>query len=317
MQIVEAAKLSRTVLEALQQVIVGKEQVLQHLLLGLYSGGNILIEDFPGLAKTLTARLLAQVTGLDFKRIQFTPDLLPGDITGGLFYNQKLGEFEFRPGPLFTNLVLADEVNRAPPKTQAALLEVMQERQVTIEGTTYSVPRPFVVLATQNPIELEGTYPLPEAQLDRFIMRLRVGYPNPEDEQQILTRRGARRQERIDLRPVLSAEQLLSMQAAVEYVHASDPIERYIVSLTTATRQHAHVQIGASPRGSLALYQLARAHAMVQERDFVLPDDVKAMASAALAHRLLLKPELWVRGIQAEQVIRDILERTPIPKVDV
>ena len=316
MQIVEAAKLSRTVLEALQQVIVGKEQVLQHLLLGLYSGGNILIEDFPGLAKTLTARLLAQVTGLDFKRIQFTPDLLPGDITGGLIYNQKLAEFEFRPGPLFTNLVLADEVNRAPPKTQAALLEVMQERQVTIEGTTYPVPQPFVVLATQNPIELEGTYPLPEAQLDRFIMRLRVGYPNPEDERQILARRGARRQERVDLHPVLHTEQLLSMQAAVEYVHASDPIERYIVSLTTATRQHAHVQIGASPRGSLALYQLARAHAMIQERDFVLPDDVKAMAPAALAHRLLLKPELWVRGIQAEHVVRDILERTPIPKVD-
>jgi MoxR-like ATPase len=317
MQIVEAAKLSRTVLDALQQVIVGKEQVLQHLLLGLYSGGNILIEDFPGLAKTLTARLLAQVTGLDFKRIQFTPDLLPGDITGGLIYNQKRGEFEFRPGPLFTNLVLADEVNRAPPKTQAALLEVMQERQVTIEGTTYPVPQPFVVLATQNPIELEGTYPLPEAQLDRFIMRLHVGYPNPEDERQILARRGARRQERIDLPSVLNVEQLLSIQTAVEHVHASDPIERYIVSLTTATRQHAHVQIGASPRGSLALYQLARAHAMLQERDFVLPDDVKAMASAALAHRLLLKPELWVRGIQAEHVIRDILERIPIPKVDV
>jgi len=317
MQIAEAAKLSRTVLDTLQQVIVGKEQVLQHLLLGLYSGGNILIEDFPGLAKTLTARLLAQVTGLDFKRIQFTPDLLPGDITGGVIYNQKRGEFEFRPGPLFTNLVLADEVNRAPPKTQAALLEVMQERQVTIEGTTYAVPQPFVVLATQNPIELEGTYPLPEAQLDRFIMRLRMGYPNPEEERQILARRGARQQERIDLRPVLTIEQLLHIQATVEQVHTSEPVERYIVSLTTATRQHAHVQIGASPRGSLALYQLARAHAMVQKRDFVLPDDVKAMAPAALAHRLLLKPELWMRGVQAEHVIRDILERTPIPKVDV
>ncbi|MBI3330141.1 MAG: AAA family ATPase, partial [Nitrospinae bacterium] len=190
MQIAEAAKLSRTILEALQQVIVGKERVLQHLLLGLFSGGKILIEDFPGLAKTLTARLIAQVTGLEFKRIQFTPDLLPGDITGGLIYNQKRGEFEFRPGPLFTNLVLADEVNRAPPKTQAALLEVMQERQVTIEGTTHPVPLPFVVLATQNPIELEGTYPLPEAQLDRFVMRLRVGYPGPEEERQILALRG-------------------------------------------------------------------------------------------------------------------------------
>ena len=316
MQIPEAARMSRTVLAALQQVIIGKEQVLQHLLLGLYSGGNILIEDLPGLAKTLTARLIAQVTGLDFKRIQFTPDLLPGDITGGLIYNQKRGEFEFRPGPLFTNLVLADEVNRAPPKTQAALLEVMQERQVTVEGTTYPVARPFAVLATQNPIELEGTYPLPEAQLDRFIMRVRVGYPSLEEERQILHRRGARQQERVDLEAVLTAETLLAIQATVEQVHASEAVEAYIVSLTAATRQHAHVQIGASPRGSLALYQLARAHAMLQERDFVLPDDVKIMAPAALAHRILLKPELWVRGIQAEQVVRDILERTPIPKVE-
>ena len=316
MQIPEAARMSRTVLAALQQVIIGKEQVLQHLLLGLYSGGNILIEDLPGLAKTLTARLIAQVTGLDFKRIQFTPDLLPGDITGGLIYNQKRGEFEFRPGPLFTNLVLADEVNRAPPKTQAALLEVMQERQVTVEGTTYPVARPFAVLATQNPIELEGTYPLPEAQLDRFIMRVRVGYPSLEEERQILHRRGARQQERVDLEAVLTAETLLAIQATVEQVHASEAVEAYIVSLTAATRQHAHVQIGASPRGSLALYQLARAHAMLQERDFVLPDDVKIMAPAALAHRILLKPELWVRGIQAEHVVRDILERTPIPKVE-
>ena len=192
----------------------------------------------------------------------------------------------------------------------------MQERQVTVEGTTYPVSQPFVVLATQNPIELEGTYPLPEAQLDRFIMRLRVGYPSPEEERQILARRGARRQERVELAPVLNAEQLLHIQATVEQVHASEPVEHYIVSLTTATRQHAYVKIGASPRGSLALYQLARAHAMVQERDFVLPDDVKTMAPAALAHRLLLKPELWVRGIQAEQVIREILERIPIPKVE-
>jgi MoxR-like ATPase len=316
MQIVEAAGLSQTILAALQQVIVGKEHVLQHLLLGLYSGGNILIEDFPGLAKTLIARLIAQVIGLEFKRIQFTPDLLPGDITGGFIYNQKRGEFEFRPGPLFTNLVLADEVNRAPPKTQAALLEVMQERQVTVEGTTYPVPLPFVVLATQNPIELEGTYPLPEAQLDRFIMRLRVGYPSVEEERQILAQRGARRQDKIDLEPMIDAAQLLQIQAAVEHVHSSEAIERYIASLTAATRQHPQVQVGASPRGSLALYQLARAHAMVHERDFVLPDDVKAMAHAALAHRLLLKPELWVRGVQAEQIVRDVLERTPVPKAE-
>ncbi|MBI3326164.1 MAG: MoxR family ATPase [Nitrospinae bacterium] len=316
MQIAEAAWLSRTVLDALQQAIIGKERVLQHLLLGLYSGGNILIEDFPGLAKTLIARLIAQVTGLQFKRIQFTPDLLPGDITGGFIYNQKQGEFEFRPGPLFTNLVLADEVNRAPPKTQAALLEVMQERQVTVEGTTYPVPLPFVVLATQNPIELEGTYPLPEAQLDRFIIRLRVGYPNGEEERQILAHRGARRQERIDLQPVIDGAQLLQIQAAVEQVHTSEAMERYVVSLTTATRQHPQVQVGASPRGSLAMYQLARAHAMIDGRDYVLPDDIKAMAPAALAHRLLLKPEVWVRGIQAEGIVRDILERTPVPKVD-
>jgi MoxR-like ATPase len=316
MHIAEAAKIAQQMLAALQQVFVGKESVLRCLLLGLYSGGNILIEDFPGLAKTLTARLLAQVSGLEFKRIQFTPDLLPGDITGGLIYNQQRGEFVFRQGPLFTNLVLADEVNRAPPKTQAALLEVMQERQVTVEGTTHAVPMPFVVLATQNPIELEGTYPLPEAQLDRFIMRLRIGYPSPEEERLILSRRGARRQERVDLAPVIEATQLMQIQAAVELVHVSEAMEWYIVSLTTATRQHNQVQIGASPRGSLALYQLARAHAMVHGRDFVLPDDVKAMAMAALAHRLLLKPELWVRGIQAEDIVRDILERTPIPKAE-
>jgi MoxR-like ATPase len=316
MNIPHAAHVSETLLAELQRVIVGKGHVLQQLLLGLYSGGNILLEDFPGLAKTLIARLIAQVTGLAFKRIQFTPDLLPGDITGGVIYNQKQGEFVFRPGPLFTNLVLADEVNRAPPKTQAALLEVMQERQVTVEGTTYPMPVPFVVLATQNPIELEGTYPLPEAQLDRFIMRLRVGYPSIEEERQILALRGARRQEKVDLQPVIGATQLLQMQATVEQVHVGTAVEHYIVSLTAATRQHPQVQVGASPRGSLALYQLARAHAMVQERDFVLPDDVKAMAIPALAHRLLLKPELWMRGIHAEDIIRDLLERTPIPKAE-
>ncbi|HEY7492924.1 MAG TPA: MoxR family ATPase [Candidatus Tectomicrobia bacterium] len=316
MRIAEAARLSQTLLDELQRVIIGKESVLQQLLLGLYSGGNILLEDFPGLAKTLIARLVAQVTGLEFKRIQFTPDLLPGDITGGVIYDQKRSEFVFRPGPLFANLVLADEVNRAPPKTQAALLEVMQERQVTVEGITYPMSAPFVVLATQNPIELEGTYPLPEAQLDRFIMRLRVGYPTPEEERQILTQRGARRQEKIDLPAVIDATQLVQLQATVEQVHTSEPVEQYIVRLTAATRQHAHVQVGASPRGSLAVYQLARAYAMVQGRDFVLPDDVKTMAPAALAHRILLKPELWVRGIRAEDLIRDILERTPIPKAE-
>ena len=314
MQISAAAQQSRRLLNTLQQVVIGKETVLQHILLGIYSGGNVLIEDVPGVAKTLMARLIAQVTGLDFKRIQFTPDLLPGDITGGLIYNQKTSEFEFRPGPLFANLVLADEVNRAPPKTQAALLEVMQERQVTIEGTTYPMQAPFVVVATQNPIELEGTYPLPEAQLDRFIMRVRVGYPAPEEERRILAQRGDRQREQIDLKAEITAEQLLQLQRAVERVHTSEAIEAYIVSITAATREHPHVQVGASPRGSLALYQLTRAFAMVHGRDFVLPDDVKAMAVPALAHRLLLKPELWVRGVQAEQLVRDIIDRIEVPK---
>jgi len=316
MQIPEAAQQSRQLLDVLQQVVIGKETVLQHILLGIYSGGNVLIEDVPGVAKTLMARLIAQVTGLDFKRIQFTPDLLPGDITGGLIYNQKTSEFEFRPGPLFANLVLADEINRAPPKTQAALLEVMQERQVTIEGTTYPMQAPFVVVATQNPIELEGTYPLPEAQLDRFMIRVRVGYPGPEEERRILAQRGARQREQIDLKAEITAEHLLQLQSAVELVHTSEAIEAYIVSLTSATREHPHVQVGASPRGSLALYQLTRAFAMVHGRDFVLPDDVKAMAVPALAHRLLLKPELWVRGVQAEQVVQDILDRIEVPKAE-
>jgi MoxR-like ATPase len=316
MQIPEAAQQSHHLLNVLQRVVIGKETVLQHILLGIYSGGNVLIEDVPGVAKTLMARLIAQVTGMDFKRIQFTPDLLPGDITGGLIYNQKTSEFEFRPGPLFANLVLADEVNRAPPKTQAALLEVMQERQVTIEGITYPMQAPFVVVATQNPIELEGTYPLPEAQLDRFMLRVRVGYPGPEEERRILAQRGARQREQIDLKAEITAAQLLQLQHAVELVHASEAIEAYIVSLTAATREHPHVQVGVSPRGSLALYQLSRASAMVQGRDFVLPDDVKAMAVPALAHRLLLKPELWVRGVQAEQVVQDILDRIEVPKAE-
>lgn len=314
MKIPEAAQLSRRLLAVLERVIVGKHEVLAQILIGLHSGGNILIEDVPGVAKTLIARLIAQVTGMAFKRIQFTPDLLPGDITGGMVYNQREGEFEFRPGPLFTNLVLADEVNRAPPKTQAALLEVMQERQVTIEGMTYPMTVPFVVIATQNPIELEGTYPLPEAQLDRFIMRARIGYPSPEEEQRILAQRGARQQDQIDLEPVITPEVLRQLQITVEQVHASEAIEHYIVSLASATRQHAQIQVGVSPRGSLALYQLARAYAMFQERDFVLPDDVKTMAKPALAHRLLLKPELWMRGVQAEDIIEDILNRTAIPK---
>jgi len=316
MQIQEAAQCSQDLLAALRQVIIGKDEVLQQILLGIYSGGNILIEDVPGLAKTLIARLIAQVTGLEFKRIQFTPDLLPGDITGGLMYNQKMSEFEFRPGPLFTNLVLADEVNRAPPKTQAALLEVMQERQVTIEGSTHVMQRPFTVVATQNPIELEGTYPLPEAQLDRFIMRTQVGYPTPEEEQRILAQRGARQRDQINLDAVLTAEQVVQMQEAVEQVHADADIEAYIVGLAAATRRHNQVQVGVSPRGSLALYQLSRAQAMVQGRDFVLPDDVKVMAIPALAHRLLLRPELWVRGIQADAIIQEILDRTPVPKAD-
>jgi MoxR-like ATPase len=316
MTLASMADRSRQIIETLKQVIIGKDDVLEQVLLGLLSHGHILIEDYPGLAKTLIARLVAQVTDLDFKRIQFTPDLLPSDITGSFLYNQREGTFEFRRGPVFTNLLLADEINRATPKTQAALLEVMQEQQVTVEGERFRLEPPFLVIATQNPIELEGTYPLPEAQLDRFLMRVRIGYPMPDAEREIIFRRRQRRQDAVELPAVVTRAELLTMQAALEDVFMNEDIERYIVALVNATRQDSRVQLGASPRGSLALMKLARTYAALHGRDFVTPDDVKAMAVPALAHRLILRPELWITKVAEEDIMRDLLNEVPTPKAE-
>jgi MoxR-like ATPase len=310
-----AAKAEELITE-LERAVVGKREALELVLLGVLADGHVLIEDFPGLAKTLIARSFAQAASMRFTRIQFTPDLMPGDVTGSSIFDQRTSDFEFRPGPVFTNLLLADEINRAPPKTQAALLEAMQERQVTIEGTTRGLERPFIVLATQNPIEYEGTYPLPEAQLDRFLLRLRVGYPSADDEWTILERRLERREDEIELTPVVDRETLLEMQRAVEDVHVTDRLGRYIVELVGVTRSSQRLQVGASPRGALALLKLARCRAALEGRDFATPDDVKQVAVPALAHRLTLKPELWVQRISAEDVVRETLEQVPTPSAE-
>jgi MoxR-like ATPase len=304
------------VLREVERAIVGKRDALELVLLGLLADGHVLIEDFPGLAKTLMARSFAQVTSMDFARIQFTPDLMPSDITGASIFDQRTAEFDFRPGPIFTNLLLADEINRAPPKTQAALLEAMQERQVTTEGTTRPLERPFLVLATQNPIEYEGTYPLPEAQLDRFLLRISVGYPEREHEWEIVERRVERETDEVVLGPVVDRAELLELQAALERVHVAETVGYYMVDVVAATRRAAAVEVGASPRGTLAILKLARGRALLDGRDFVTPDDVKAVAVPALAHRLTLRPELWVQRIPAEQVVRDVLEQVPTPAAE-
>jgi MoxR-like ATPase len=312
-ELTQVADLSNRVLDEVERAVVGKRGALELLMLGLLADGHVLIEDFPGLAKTLTARSFAQVCSMDFSRIQFTPDLMPADVTGSSIYNQREGDFEFRPGPIFANLLLADEINRAPPKTQAALLEAMQERQVTSEGETRALVRPFLVLATQNPIEYEGTYPLPEAQLDRFLLRMSVGYPSREDEWQVLANRAERRVDEIQLTPVVDRETLLEMQAAVEQVYVSEPVGLYMVDVVAATRAASSIQVGASPRGSLALLKLSRCRAALDGRDFVTPEDVKAVAVPALAHRLTLRPELWVQRVSPEDVVRERLETVATP----
>src|SRR6266702_614691 len=304
------------VLAEVERAVVGKRRPLELVLLGFLADGHVLLEDFPGLAKTLIARSFAQVADLGFARIQFTPDLMPSDVTGSSVFNQRAADFEFRPGPIFTNLLLADEINRAPPKTQAALLEATQERQVTIEGTTHPLDRPFLVLATQNPIEYEGTYPLPEAQLDRFILRLGVGYPERADEWQVLVRRIEREVDEIELDPVVDSETLLRMQRSLEQVHVSEQVGLYMVDLVAATRSSTRVQVGASPRGTLALLKLARGKAALQGRDFVTPDDVKAVAVPALAHRLTLRPELWVQRVSGDDLVREALESVPTPPAE-
>jgi len=317
MNLTMVADRCRDLLNEISRVIVGKEDALERILAGILCNGHILIEDNPGLAKTLIAQLFAQALALDFKRIQFTPDLLPSDITGSFLYNQKEARFEFRRGPIFTNLLLADEINRATPKTQAALLEAMQEAQVTIEGERFALAPPFLVIATQNPIELEGTYPLPEAQLDRFLIRLAVGYPDAEQEREILVRRRQRRADAAQVSKVVSREELLEMQLALEDIFVSEAIERYIVDLVQATRADTRVALGASPRGALALLKLARAQAALSRRDFVTPDDVKAMAIPGLAHRLILRPELWVARLSPIQIVAELLAQVPTPKAEV
>nr|WP_279672044.1 MoxR family ATPase [Flexivirga meconopsidis] len=301
------------ILDVVEQAVVGKRHTLELVLATVLAGGHVLLEDNPGLGKTLAARSLAQTLGLDFSRAQFTPDLLPADLTGSFIYDQGEGHFEFRPGPLFTGLLLADEINRTPPKTQAALLEAMQERQVTIEGQTFPLPKPFHVIATANPVEYEGTYPLPEAQLDRFLARVSFGYPTEDEEADVLTRRMTRRREELSLAPVTDAAGLLRMQAAVEQVVVDPSVVQYCVRLAAATREHPQTLIGASPRGSLGLMLVGRGLAVVRGRDFVTPEDVKAVSGPVLAHRITLKPELWMSGATTSGVVRSVLDSVPTP----
>jgi MoxR-like ATPase len=316
MELEQVQALGSDVLDEIERAVVGKRDPLELVLVGFLADGHVLLEDYPGLAKTLAARSFAQVLSMRFQRIQFTPDLMPSDVTGSSIWNQRDADFEFRPGPIFANLLLADEINRAPPKTQAALLEAMQERQVTIEGETHRLEPPFLVIATQNPIEYEGTYPLPEAQLDRFLLRTAFGYPRREDELEVLSRRIARQADEVELRPVVDRVTLLEMQQAVERVYVAESIQAYCVDIVTATRQSQSVAVGASPRGSLALLKLARCKAALAGRDHVLPDDVKAIAVAALGHRLVLRPELWVQRVSADDVVRDLVSTVPTPRAE-
>jgi len=313
MSVAEAAALARDVLDEVEKAVVGKRGALMQVLAAILAKGHVLLEDYPGLGKTLAARSFARALGIEFTRAQFTPDLLPADLTGSFLYDQRRGEFEFRRGPLFTGLLLADEVNRTPPKTQAALLEAMQERQVTVEGETFPLPAPFHVLATANPIEYEGTYPLPEAQLDRFLLRVGFGYPSPAEEYDVLARRVARRQEEVELDTVTDGPGLLAMQAAVETVTVDETVGRYCVDLATATRAHPDVLTGASPRGSLGLVLVARAFALMRGRDYVVPEDVKAVARSVLAHRITVRPELWMTDASGRRVVDAVLTQVATP----
>jgi MoxR-like ATPase len=316
MELSELAARAAAVIDEIERAVVGKRDRLELVLAGLLADGHVLLEDVPGLAKTLTARSFATVTGLRFSRVQFTPDLLPSDVTGSSIWNQRDATFDFRPGPVFANVLLADEINRAPPKTQAALLEAMQERQVSIDGITHPLEPPFLVLATQNPIEYEGTYPLPEAQLDRFVLRTGFGYPSSDDEWELLARRLDRQVDEVELRPVVDRTTLLEMQRAVEGVHVDESVGRYVVDLVSATRESRSVSVGSSPRGSLALLKLSRCRAALDARDFVTPDDVKAVAVPALAHRLVLRPELWVQRRTGEDVVRELLDEVRTPTTE-
>jgi MoxR-like ATPase len=322
----EAASLTRTprqtaercsaVLDQIEHAVVGHRRGLELVLIGILAGGHVLLEDLPGLGKTLIARSFATVLGLDFTRIQFTPDLLPSDVVGAPLYDQRTGQMVFRPGPVFTQLLLADEINRTPPKTQAALLEAMGEGQVSMDGVTRQLPQPFVVLATDNPIEYEGTYELPEAQLDRFLMRLRLGYLSSQDEVAMLQRRLDRRTERAELTAVTTPAELIAMRASLEQVEVSPDVLEYVVAMINATRTHPQIQVGASPRGGLALVQLARGEALLRHRDYVTPDDIKQVAVPALGHRITLRPELWVRQVRPDDVVQRLLSSVAVPRTD-
>ena len=312
----DISKECKQVIAEVERAIVGKRELLEMIMSATLAGGHVLLEDFPGLGKTLIARSFAAVLGLDFKRIQFTPDLLPGDITGGYIFNRNKNKFELRKGPIFANIILADEINRASPKTQSALLEAMQEGQVTLEGETLPLPEPFLVLATQNPIEYEGTFPLPEAQLDRFMLKLAVGYPDVEEEKEILRRRRERRQDDAILSKVTDAKQLMEMRRVVENVHVHKDLEEYIAKLVHETRQDRRVAVGASPRGSLAFLKMARAYAALKGREYVTPDDVKHFATPVLIHRLILQPEYWMAQKVSDEVIRDAFAKVPVPVID-
>ena len=311
--VADVSRIANEVLDEVEQAVVGKRPALTIVMAAMLAGGHVLLEDFPGLAKTLAARSFAQTLGLEFARAQFTPDLLPSDLTGSFVYDQRVGEFSFRKGPLFTGLLLADEINRTPPRTQAALLEAMQEHQISVEGETFQLPQPFLVLATANPVEYEGTYPLPEAQLDRFMLRTSFGYPTEDQEWDVLQRRMRRRQEDQVLRQITDPATLLAMQAAVERVEVDESIGRYCVALVTATREHKHALMGASPRGSLGLLLAARSHAIIAGRDFVTPEDVKAVAEPVLAHRITVRPELWISRITGGSIVTDVLDSVPTP----
>jgi MoxR-like ATPase len=309
----ETSKVCQAVIDEVETAIVGKRTVLEMIMASVLAGGHVLLEDYPGLGKTLIAKSFATVLGLDFKRIQFTPDLLPGDITGGYVFNRAENQFDLRQGPIFANIILADEINRASPKTQSALLEAMQEGQVTLEGETLLLPDPFLVLATQNPIEYEGTFPLPEAQLDRFMLKLTVGYPDLIEETEILNRRHTRRHEDVNLGKVTNAKKIVEMRKVVETVHVEEDLESYIATLIQETRHDRHVAVGSSPRGSLAFLKMARAHAVLEGRDYILPDDIKRFAVPVLSHRLILQPEYWLTRQVADRVIADIFAKVPVP----
>lgn len=315
MDVIEYKKSIESVINEVKKAVVGKDDVLRKVMLTLMSNGHILIEDYPGLAKTLIAKSFSKALGCEFKRIQFTPDLLPMDILGSFIFNRESMDFKFVKGPIFTNILLADEINRAPPKTQSALLEAMQEYQVTIEGETMKLNMPFIVIATQNPIEFEGTYPLPEAQLDRFLSKISIGYPSKEFELEMLENRKKSGTDYIEINNVINREKLLEIQRAVEGVHVDRSIEDYIVEIVSRTRKNEQVDVGASPRGSLALFKLSKAMAILNGRDFVIPDDVKNIAKMALSHRIILKPEPWIRGVKPEEIIDKILSSTPVPKI--